>query len=439
MSVNKKKRGFFIVIALLLVIVLILTACSRIPGRRDPAYQLGNFEDNKYYQGFRGVEMIFVPGMPTWRMYYYGDTYDNTFDVNVEVGNVGSSWARGGIFLSGYDPTMIEFIGINPGRTSGRACIIDIGNIGFGEFGGTLRCEDYFIGIGSGGTINVFFNNLFGSSGPYAGLFDSSSFGGIDFGYQRTAGDQQRISIGFNNPNIDIEYANHGRLLIGVFQGIDFSRSFGVEYLLAGDTYEYPGGDLAYINFEGNIITWPPGLDQTYQTFMVTNCFLYATYAAPVVCIDPTPFSQDRKVCRPRPYTGTRGQGAPVAVTYIGQENTPRQALFTIHVRNVGGGQVYDPGKLEMCSPYFPGRVSTQDLNIVYIGDIRVSGDLQRLDCVPNDFIRLNPKTGEGIITCTYNIPFSGLRSAYQTPLVVELWYGYSRTIEKRVLIKRAI
>ena len=435
----KKKRGLLISLVFLLLALLVLSSCSRIPGRRDPSQQFGNFEDNKYYQGFHGVEMAFVPGMPPSRIYYYGDTYDNTFDVNVEVGNVGSSWARGGIFLSGFDPTMMEFIGINPGRTSGRACIIDIGNIGFGEFGGTMRCENFFLGAGSQGTFEIGFRNLFGSSGPYAGTFDISRlFGGIDAWYRHSSG-QDRLSIGFNNPGIDIEYANHGRLLIALLQGIDFSRSFGIEYLLAGDTYEFPGGEIGFVNFDGNIVNWPPGLDQTYQTFMVTNCYLYATYAAPVVCIDPAPFSQSRKVCRPKPFTGTKGQGAPVAVTYIEQENTPRQAIFTIHVRNVGGGQVYDPGRLEMCSPYFPAMVSNDDLNVVYVGDVRVSGDLQRLDCTPNDFVRLNPQTGEGIITCAYNIPFSGLKSAYQTPIVVELWYGYSKTIERRVLIKRAI
>ena len=439
MNVNRKKRGLLIIIACLLILTLVLNACNMIPRRRDSPFV--NFEDNKYYQGFRGVEMIFIQGMPPYRMYYYGDGYDNRFHVNVEVANIGSAFSRGGIYLSGYDPTMIEFYGINPGRTSGTACIIDIGNIGFGQFGGVLRCEDFYVGIGSGGLIDIFFNDLFGPSGIYADsqYFSSDRLGGFDFGYQSTSGDQERITIGFDNPNIDVEYANHGRLLIGLFQGINFERGFGQEYLLAGDTYEYPGGDIDFISFEGNIVNWPPGLDQTYQTFMVTNCFLYATYAAPIVCIDPAPFSQDKKVCYPSPYTGTKGQGAPVAVTYIEQENTPRQAVFTIHVKNVGGGQVYDPGRLELCSPYFPGRVTNEDLNIVYIGDIRVSSDLQRLQCTPNNYVRLDPKTGEGIITCMYDIPFSGLRSAYQTPLVVELWYGYSRTMEKRVLIKRAI
>ena len=435
---NKKKRGLLIIIALLLISLIVLNACDGVNRRRQSPFV--PFEENQYYQGFRGVEMAFIPGMPPNRMYYYRDTYDNQFHVNVEVANIGSSFARGAIFLAGFNPDMFEFIGINPGRTSGKACIIDIGNIGFGEFGGTLRCEEFFLGIGKGGYFEIGILDLFGSGGPYAGRFDLDRlFGGVDVYYKKTAGDQQRFSINFNNPSIDIDYANHGRLLIALFQGIDFTRGFGQEYLLAGDTYEFPGGELAFIDFEGNIVNWPAGLDQTPVTFQIVNCFLYATYAAPTVCIDPAPYSEDKKVCYPKPYTGTNGQGAPVAVTYIEQENTPRQVMFYIHIKNVGGGKVYDPGKLEMCSPYFPGRVSNQDLDVVYIGDIRVSGDLQRLDCTPNDFVRLDPKTGEGIVTCVYNIPYAGVRSAYLAPLVVELWYGYSRVAEKTVIVKRAI
>ena len=437
---GSKKRGWRITsysVALLFIVLFGLSGCNQVI--RDNQSTM-NFENNKYYQGFRGVEMAFSQGMPPARLFYYGTNYDNKFDVNVEVANVGSAFGRGGIYLSGYDPTMIEFQGINPGRSSSQACIIDVGNIGFGEFGGTLRCQDFFIGLGNQGTTEFGIKNLFGSGGTYDGKLDLTKLlGGVDLNYQHTAGDQTRMTIGFSNPGLDVEYANHGRLLIALFQGLDFSRTFGVDYLLTGDTYEYPGGELTYVDFSGNIVNWPAGLDQTTQTFMVTNCYLYASYAAPVICIDPTPFSQDRKVCIPKAYTGTKGQGAPVAVTSIQQENTPKQAVFTITVRNVGGGQIYDPGKLEMCSPYYPGRVTNEDLNIVYIGDIRVSGDLQRLKCTPNDFVRLDPSTGSGTIVCTYDVPFAGLRSAYQTPLVVELWYGYSKTMTRSVYIKRSI
>jgi hypothetical protein len=437
MSESNKKRGWLIITAVCLALLILLSACNSV--YRDNQNQW-DFENNIYYQGSRGVEMALVYNMPPYKLFYYGDAYDNTFDVNVEVANVGSSWSRGALFLSGYDPTMMEFIGINPGRSTGQACIVDIGNIGYGEFGGTLRCDDFFLGVGKEGTFEVGIKDLFGSSGPYSGKFDLGKlFGGIDVWYKQTQGDQKRFSIGFDNPGLDIEYANHGRLLIALFQGLDFSRNFGQEYFLEGDTYEFPGGGVDYINFEGNIVNWPPGLDYSTQKFLVTNCYLYTTYAAPSVCIDPVPYSEDRKVCYPKKFTGTKGQGAPVAVTYIYQENTPRQAMFEIHIKNVGGGDVYDPGKLEMCSPYFPGRVTNEDKNIVYVGDVRVSGDLQRLDCTPYDYVRLDPKTGEGVVTCSYDIPFSGLRSAYQSPLVVELWYGYSKTTEKTVLIKRAI
>ena len=122
--------------------------------------------------------------------------------------------------------------------------------------------------------------------------------------------------------------------MIGLFSGISFQRNFGVEYLLAGNIPEFPGGDTMFVDFDANIANWPQGLDQTKQTFLVTDCYLYTTHAAPVVCIDPSPFSETKKVCKPIPYTGTKGQGAPVVVTGISQENTPRQARFTIQVQN---------------------------------------------------------------------------------------------------------
>jgi hypothetical protein len=430
MIIDNKKRGLFIAVLLLSLTLLIITACSRF--NRNSSV-LGGFENSQFYIGFQGVGMSFIPGLPPARLYYYGSSMDNSFNVQVEVANVGSSWARGGIFVSGYDPTMIQFQGVNPIRSSGSACSINIGNIGYGSAGATLRCDNYFIGASSDlQMMDVFLKDI-GST------FDMGRIvGGTDVSWQKR-GNQNVWSLNFNNPNIDIDYANHGRLLITTFSGLSFSRNFGQEYILEPDNYDSPGGGVSYINFDGNIITWPAGLDQTYQSFMITNCFLYATYAAPLVCIDSAPYSQDAKVCMPTTFTGTKGQGAPVAVTYIYQENSPRQATFEIHIKNVGGGQVYDPGMLETCSPYFPGTVTADSLNVVYIGDIRVSGDLMMLNCMPNNYVRLDPNTGEGIITCSYQYPFSGMRSAYQTPLVVELWYGYSTVMEKKVLIKRAI
>ncbi|MFH0870795.1 MAG: hypothetical protein V1866_07110 [archaeon] len=416
------------VIAILLILALSITACSGIPSSagKKPA-------ETKYYQGYKGVETTVTRAMPPDKMYFYGDTEDNTFDVNVEVANQGASWARGGLYISGYDPTMIEIAGITPDRANGRDCVLNIGNLGFGKFDNTFTCSNFFIGEGDNfKNMGVFIKNL-GSKFQMGRLT-----GGVDLGWMKQ-GKENQFSLSLDNPNIDVDYSNHGRLLILASSALNFQDNFGLEYLLAGNNYEYPGGELAFMNFDGNIVSWPPGLDQTTQTFMITNCYVYSSYAAPVVCIDPAPFSENDKVCTPKPYTGTSGQGAPVAVTYIEQENTPRQAVFKIFVKNTGGGKVYDPGRLYKCSPYSPARVTAEDLNVVIVGDVRVSGDPMRLKCTPNDYIRLDPKTGEGLVTCVYDIPFSGLKSAYQAPLVVELWYGYSKSMEKKVTIKRAV
>ena len=175
---------------------------------------------------------------------------------------------------------------------------------------------------------------------------------------------------------------------------------------------------------------------ETDVSFLVTSCYLYTTYATPIVCVDPAPFSQDEKVCYPGQIDLKGSQGAPVAVSRVYQENTPRSVIFTIEVRNVGRGKVINPGYMELCSPYYPGRLSSQDENIVVLGDIRLSGSPQRLRCVPdNNLIRL--RDGVGQITCTYDLEYATAKSAYKAPLVVELWYGYSESQIRNVHVKR--
>ncbi|MFB6198457.1 MAG: hypothetical protein ABEI52_09360, partial [Halobacteriaceae archaeon] len=83
-------------------------------------------------------------------------------------------------------------------------------------------------------------------------------------------------------------------------------------------------------------------------------------------------------------------------------------------------------------------RATLQDKNKVILGIARVAGSSVPLDCVPRRTIHLN-KAGKGEVTCRYNLPFQGLKSAYRTPLVIELWYGYENTIRETVTIQRAV
>ncbi|MBR9693030.1 hypothetical protein GOV07_03825, partial [Candidatus Woesearchaeota archaeon] len=186
--------------------------------------------------------------------------------------------------------------------------------------------------------------------------------------------------------------------------------------------------------FNGHLIDWPQGADQIQQHIMLTNCYMYTTFAAPTVCIDPQPYSTNRKVCTPRIATWSNGQGAPLAITRVTQENTPRTAVFHVEVRNAGHGTIYDPGKLEKCSPYYPGGAKSADMDTVWIGEVRIGNN--KLTCSPQNHFRLD-RTGTGRFTCTYPIEYSELNSAYQTGLVIELWYGYGEIFDMPVMVKR--
>jgi hypothetical protein len=404
----------------ILAVLVLLTAC----GQQSP-------EQRRYFEGYEGVDVrLSDPGSPPSTVYYYGDTSDNRFTVTAEVANEGSSAARGGLYLSGYDPNLIQVEGINPTRGA-YSCTFNLFNIGeiFADSGsgftagGSVSCGENEISL-SNGVLSVTVDNILST----LGITDRLN---VDATVQAGNGD---FNIDVDG-NFDVGLRGAYTLLY--YSGLDFSANFGREYILQGDTPDFPGGDIKVEDWTANINRFPPGLDSTRQNLLITNCYLYSTNAAPVVCIDPAPYSDNAKSCRPSNYNPTNGQGAPVAVTSIEQENTPRSVIFKINVRNQGDGEVWAPGSLPKCSPYQKSRVTLKDKNRVILGIVRVSGDATPLDCTPNRVLKLDPRTESGTITCKYDIEYQGVKSAYQTPLVVELWYGYEETIRRSVEIKR--
>lgn len=421
-------------------LLVLLVACTG--GGNENQYH--NPEYAEYFTGTEGVEARFV-NFPQ-RLYYYGpdDNSGNEFTFGVELQNKGASFSRGGIYVSGFDPRMLVFREIPITGANVGACGFSIGQIAFGEIGGVFRCDGVEVaGTDSFQTVRIDnFAEMIASLSGNKNWLDKDK---LHFGVEAERSDLGwDFVLNWDDATARAEYFQHGRLLLAVFAALDFVKYSGREFLLAGDTYEYPGGEYAYFTYNGRIADWPPGLDETEQTFLLTSCYLYTTFASPIVCIDPEPYSENRKVCRPigKSY---RSNGAPVAITSITQENTPRKIVFHINVENAGRGTVYDAGRLEKCSPYYPGRVTPEDLNVIYIGDVRVGSlGLQGrsgrggITCSP-ERIRLDPNTGRGSTTCTYPIEFTQIKSAYQAPLTVELWYGYSETEERNVRIKRIV
>lgn len=416
---------------LLVMLALVITSCAY--GRAT------NPETTDFYKGTQGVEARF-DHIPT-KLFFYSDAgpNGNDFEIGVEVRNQGASWSRGAVFLSGYDPHLIVFDEVPLGSLRQNDCSFSFSQIardaftGKGVFGGIFSCGAAgYAGVSATGDafINIQSANEFARRMGWTDDFP-------EFQVQAdTVYDQTHFTVNFLGQNLNMDYWGHGRLFLTMFSGVDFLAVLGREYVLAGRSYEYPAGDLEFFSYTGHInpAGWAPGLDEVRQPLLLTNCYYYTTFAAPLVCIDPDPYSDVSKVCSPRQISFSGSQGAPVAITSIEQEAGPRQSIFRINIQNVGRGEVYDPGALQKCSPYIADRVSPNDKNIVYLGDVRI-GNQRLFDCTPNGVIRL--QNGRGTVTCTYPYEFQGAQSAYETPIYVELWYGYSDTERRDVQIKR--
>ncbi len=409
---------------------------------------VGNDGNAKYYTGKTGVKSSFE-NLPS-TVYYYEDATpdENAFDFLVSVHNTGTSLTRGATFISGYNPDFIEIEGQELVENQGWGdCTFDLTGFGdtFGDWFGDLACtftdggSFQYTQHGEDARLNV--NNV-GALGEDLGLWTVGENSLIDmFSFGLDANLESGItgvSFDFDYNDVDVGLLYHGWGFVSFLaaSGLNFGRVLGREYLLEADDSNHPGGALDYIDYHASLKTWPPASDQFNLDLMLTNCYAYVTYASPLVCIDPMPESQQRKVCKPRSITfPSAGTGAPVAVTKIEQENSKKKAIFTIHVKNVGKGEVIEWGKLERCSPYYPSPLLIKDKNILHTSKLIRIGN-QILDCTPKETVRLDDR-GEGVITCTYDLAYTNFQSAYEAPLVMEFWYGYQETEIKSVLFKK--
>ena len=426
-TVNLRSLILLSILSLIILSMLLLTACQGIGGKNTNSRY--NPEYEKYFQGYDGVSANFE-NFPNKLYYYAGNPNDasNHFDFSVRVNNDGVSFTRGAVFVSGYSPKMVEIDQIPIGGASRGACSLRLSTYSLNQLGAMMTCGNGFQWSGHEGnwldSIKIsgktwFKNNPLLSDMVVNYVDSNQGFGDV------------QLSWG----SVDYVYRERGQLLIALMAGLNFQMLNGQEFLLAGDTYEYPGGEIDYIDYNARIANWPQGLDYSTQSFMLTTCYLYTTYVAEDVCIDPQPYSENKKVCQAKTRSWTKGQGSPVAITNIEQENTPTKSIFRFTVSNAGGGTVYDPGQLEKCSPYHIERTSPSDLNTIWIGEVRIGNVM--LDCNPEHFVKLDPRTGKATFTCSYSNEYVQLKSAYYDTLTTELWYGYSKSLTKDVIIKR--
>jgi hypothetical protein len=136
----------------LLCTLLLLSGCAGglgFGGQQDNGNPYYRPELAKYYKGYEGVEMR-LNDLPS-KLFFYGNAGSGTvqsaandFPFSLEVHNKGASYTRGAVFISGYDPNLIEIDGIDIGRSFPGGCSMRIGDYSLNTFGFLFQCDDEF-------------------------------------------------------------------------------------------------------------------------------------------------------------------------------------------------------------------------------------------------------------------------------------------------------
>ncbi|MBR9700020.1 hypothetical protein GOV09_06180 [Candidatus Woesearchaeota archaeon] len=176
-------------------------------------------------------------------------------------------------------------------------------------------------------------------------------------------------------------------------------------------------------------------------------CYAYKTVFSDTLCIDTDPANTRvaEKTCRAKDLTAS-SQGAPVAITRIEQRVIPTSEDtvlidFTIRIKNKGKGLIVDPLSYgNICEARAVGDpdkslllTSLRFSNYEYsLGDPLSQPYEDEIECQKPRQVK-----DEYIIHCSITennaLPRSVL--TFDTPIVVELLYGYQETISRRVAI----
>jgi hypothetical protein len=425
-------------LAMLFIVSLVIAGCGAFSGNDRGRCSEG--DSCTYYTGSRGVMMMI--DRPVNNFYYrssdLGVTDGNTIELDVRLANDGASDSYGAVFLTGFSSEMFQISRMDTDGEkkviigqSRQACYFDTQNVGssIGSWvfmasclGGTFSTHGGTSKLNLGSTAFDAINEAFGWNIPLDNLnvVWNNEEGLLSLGVGSSAG-----------------VLNFGRSLMLIVSSLDFEGLGGSVFTMKGDNPASPGGDIDYKTFKVQMISaWPAGQDYFNIPYEVKSCYAYTTFVSPELCIDPDPFSEEKKLCTSETYTWGGSQGAPVAVTQVRQTNTGKELILDITIKNVGTGRVWDVGYLEGCSPYFPSKVRPEMLNVVHIGYAYVG--TKALDCTNYYTVRLDPNTQTARMTCRYDMTSADdIGSGYTIPLKMELWYGYEESITQQLRVRK--
>lgn len=200
------------------------------------------------------------------------------------------------------------------------------------------------------------------------------------------------------------------------------------ETLEGKNVYNLEGG-MNQLEFRSSSLNLPPKVYEYNPRLNIVTCYDYQTTASPLVCVDPLLYqvTSEQKSCQPLDVSMGGGQGGPVGVGYVGVDMVGSKAIFEINIRASGTGRVLSPGA-------DISRCAGTALDYTDVDKVEYSVSLSNagpLNCKPQDgIVRLS--NGQGKIVCTSQIPGG---SAYETPLLITLKYGYIDSLQKQIKI----
>ncbi len=211
-----------------------------------------------------------------------------------------------------------------------------------------------------------------------------------------------------------------------IIRGVDYIQSCGD--IDGKSVYNLDGG-YNQIEYESSNIDLPNGMYEYSPNLNLVWCYNYQTIASPTICVDPLFYevTSEQKACNPQSVSLGSGQGGPVGVSYVGVEMTGDTAIFEISVSNYGGGRVLSPyADIVNCGE---ATLDYSDMDHLNYYVEMTGGSL--IKCTPSDWeLRLNNNAGK--IICSFNIDGA---SAFETPLLITLDYGYIDNTQKSVQI----
>ena len=223
-------------------------------------------------------------------------------------------------------------------------------------------------------------------------------------------------------------------------------NSEGNSLKLYGRSDLIPQGEFTLIEFKntGADIEFPEETETNFivAPFKAVACYKYKTEAAIPVCIDTLPFDQSQnQVCSVKDFRSKAGQGAPIAIVGVNQAIVDEgadssKAIFEIYFENLGGGDILKEEDYEVACTE---QVERENLDLiktkVFLGAEEITANCVASDDLEGGFLPSRLYEGESMVLCETSLE-KGLN--HFTPLIIEVSYGYSDSIQKTVEIVKS-